>query len=62
VVKVGEDRSRAQPGVCQALQHEQDRFQPILARRGGQAMMPGVGFLLQHLAGVGGRSGPSLRR
>jgi hypothetical protein len=31
-------------------------------RGGGHAVMPGVGLIHQHLAGVGGRPAPSLRR
>jgi hypothetical protein len=31
-------------------------------RGGGHAVVPGVGLLHQHLAGVGGRPAPSLRR
>jgi hypothetical protein len=30
MVEVRENRSRAKPSVCQALQHEQGRLQPIL--------------------------------
>jgi hypothetical protein len=62
VVEVRENRGRAQPGVRQALQREQGSLQPVLVRRGGEAMPPGVNLLPQNLAGVGGRSGSSLRR
>jgi hypothetical protein len=54
VVEVREDRSRAKPGVRQALQRGQERVQPRLVRVGEDAVVPGVGLLLQNLAGVGG--------
>jgi hypothetical protein len=46
MVEVREDQSRPQPGVRQVLQRQQNRLQPILARRRGQAVVPGVGLLL----------------
>jgi hypothetical protein len=64
VVEVREDRSRAKPGIRQALQRGQERVQSHLVRVGGDVVVPGVGLLLQNLAGVGGggRPGSSLRR
>jgi hypothetical protein len=61
VVKVREDRSRPQPGIRQALQHGQERIQLRLVRGGRHIVVPGVGLLHQHLAGVGGPV-PPLRR
>jgi hypothetical protein len=62
VVQVREDQGRPQPGIQQVLQRIQKRIQPRLVRGGGHTVVPGVDLLLQHLAGVGGRPTPSLRR
>jgi hypothetical protein len=62
VVKVREDRSRPQPGVSQVLKRSLEQIQSCLVRGGRHTVVPGVGLLHQHLAGVGGRPAPLLRR
>jgi hypothetical protein len=62
VVEMGEDYFRGQPAARQVPQRLQERFQPppVLGRR--HPVVPGVGPLPEHQAGVGGRPGSSLRR
>jgi hypothetical protein len=62
VVEVGEDAPRGQPAVRQVLQRGQERVQPRLVRRRRYPVIPRGGLLPQHLAGVGGRPGSTLRR
>jgi hypothetical protein len=62
VMEIREDAPRGQPVVRQGLQHGQELIQPRLVRRRGHPMVPGVGLLHQHLAGVGGEAGAIVRR
>jgi hypothetical protein len=62
MVEVGEDRGRSQSGVCQTPQRVGERLQPLLARGGRHAVVPGVGLRHKNLVGVGGWPAPSLRR
>jgi hypothetical protein len=62
VVEGGENGPRSQPAARQIPQRGQKRVQSIPMLGRGHPMVPGVGLLPEHQAGVGGRPGSSLRR
>jgi hypothetical protein len=62
VVDLCEDDFRGQPAARQIPQRGEERVQPPLVLERGHPVVPGVGPLPEHQAGVGGRPSSSLRR